>query len=196
MGSSRASTPASGRESPEPLTPRSKIKALLAAVDNSDDEASGPQISKILQGLFSRPNNLGSTQETDATDEESDEEIRPRGRLAARMHAAAASTEERKPATETRYQPESNVQEDIDMTQPQGDDEDEDDILPVAPRRLVRRTAQDGGPRQKMLLLHVLQAPVYLYLPRHDHPLPRAKAMYRIPRNFYQLSNPIGSRPL
>ncbi|CAH0059115.1 unnamed protein product [Clonostachys solani] len=144
MGSSRASTPASGRESPEPLTPRSKIKALLAAVDNSDDEASGPQISKILQGPFSRPNNLGSTQDTEATDEESDEEIRPRGRLAARMHAAAASTEEHKPATETRDQFESNVQQDIDMIQPQGNDEDEDDILPVAPRRLFRRTAQDG----------------------------------------------------
>lgn len=151
MASTRASTPASEGGSPEPLTPRSKIKALLDAVDNSEDESSA-QNPKSFNGLLSGPRGLSATPltsfdtqpKTATDDEESDIETKPRGRLAARMHAAAAPPQEIEEETPIH---DRQTETDIDMLPVM--DDDDDDELPVAPRRRAQRaskdTTQDAG---------------------------------------------------
>lgn len=157
MSSTRSSSPALGNGSPEPLTPRSKIKALLAAVDSSEDEGTPSQTqSKPKRPSPPTRHSISPTHFTTktrqvaqdhSTDDESDIEVRPRGRLAARMHAAAQPTEENTqtetttPAVDRTHQnaPAANVD-----SNPQRES-DEDD-LPVAPRRLKRKAPQpDAG---------------------------------------------------
>ncbi|KAL6415089.1 hypothetical protein AUP68_01631 [Ilyonectria robusta] len=151
--SSRASSPVSGG-SPELLTPRSKIRATLAAVESSDEEAS-PSTNitknKTPQTTQSAPRAIGlprlPTHDTES--DESDEEIRPRGRLASRMQGITRPSEPAKNNTaETARErlkkqfglgeQEAEKTPDVEMA----DAEDEDNQLPVAPRRLVRKITQ------------------------------------------------------
>lgn len=147
MASSRSSSPASGREaSPEPLTPRSKIKALLAAVDSSEDEEMRPGGQKKPQARSTSPTPINPhTQQAtlnDASEEDdSDMDIRPRGRLAARMHAAAHPVQESTTTTSTDADSQEAQQAgngDEDGLRQESDDND----LPVAPRRLKRKAPQ------------------------------------------------------
>lgn len=151
--SSRASSPVSGG-SPEPLTPRSKIRAPLATVESSDDETSpSTKITKnkAPQTTQSEPRAIGLPRlhTYDTESDESDEEIRPRGRLASRMQGITRPSEPAKNDTaETareRLKKKFGLEEqeaektpDVEMA----DAEDEDNQLPVAPRRLRRKITQ------------------------------------------------------
>ncbi|POR37605.1 Mediator of replication checkpoint protein 1, partial [Tolypocladium paradoxum] len=162
MASSRASSPASSGGAPEPLTPRSKIRALLATVESSDDE-DGAEAPKKTDGASQTTNTnanvvpLNGTEQQTRDDEESDESdvaIRPRGKLASRMHgatkepgitaAAPESARERVKKMLAREESEAEAEQTRDGDV--ADVEDEDDQLPAAPRRLQRRAPREPTP--------------------------------------------------
>jgi mediator of replication checkpoint protein 1 len=116
MASSRESSPAndSSPTSPLQLTPNSKVKALLASLDNDSDEetVSGSAIATLNSTFAQKPTantpsllldsgiaserTLAQDPKKDplADDEDEDEDIfRPKGRLAARMQATEDSSE-------------------------------------------------------------------------------------------------------
>ena len=136
MASSAPSSPHSSRGgSPAPLlTPRSKIKALLATVDSSDDELASPTSKKSSK---SPTNSIRSASLED--DSESDVPARPRGKLAARMQAAAQSAEQVDARERVRKLLErENEEKDTGET---ADAEDEDEG-PVVSRRLYQRVRE------------------------------------------------------
>jgi mediator of replication checkpoint protein 1 len=109
MASSRASSPASDSmpASPSELTPRSKVRAMLAALDDDSDGGSNriPKKPDLLskteahaiseadldREASNQLNNVDTAD--DAEDEEGDVVFKPRGRLAARMLAVHPDTE-------------------------------------------------------------------------------------------------------
>ncbi|KAK7433104.1 hypothetical protein QQZ08_000035 [Neonectria magnoliae] len=151
MSSTRSSSPVSDG-SPELLTPETKTRALLATLDSSDDDASPSTAitkNKTAQLSQSKLHNVGLPR-LPAPDTESDEseEVRPRGRLAARMQGITRPSEpaETNPS-ETAYdrvkkmfscEQEAEKTGDVEMA----DAEDENNDLPVAPRRLKRKIAE------------------------------------------------------
>lgn len=162
MASPRSPTPASRNATPELLTPRSKIKALLATVDSSDDDdKSSSRKAKNTKPKAQSPRSKTVPQEdSDGSDSDSDVavQIRPRGKLAARMQGPSDSIHEpetaniaetardrvRRMLEQEEQQPkEATDTEMADADDAEKEDEDEDE-LPVAPRRLKRRTAQDN----------------------------------------------------
>ncbi|KIE02379.1 DNA replication checkpoint mediator, partial [Metarhizium majus ARSEF 297] len=147
----RVSSPASRGGSPEPLTPRSKIRALLATVESSDDE--GPQTGsrKSKSSLISQlPRKIHSSPRLAQNDNESDESdvaVRPRGKLASRMQGGSTNT---KSTSQSPSVPETArervrrmLQRDEAEQQENSAHGDEDDELPTAPRRLKRRAPVD-----------------------------------------------------
>ncbi|KAJ4312261.1 hypothetical protein N0V84_010029 [Fusarium piperis] len=150
----RSSSPASSVGSPEQpqLSPRAQLNALLAA--GSDDEDSPSQeTTKAKSPRRKQDIDLTqlSTQNEDASDEESEEEIRPRGRLASRMQAvskapqsAEATTNNKETTARDRvrkmFELEKEAQKEQNVDMP--DAQSEEDDLPVAPRRLFRRAPQ------------------------------------------------------
>lgn len=144
---SAASSPASSRRgSPVPmLTPRSKIKALLATIGSSDEEDG---TSTPLKKTARTSVRSALAQLDDDDDSESDVEIRPRGRLAARMQANSASPNEKKPQN-ARERVKQMLEREEEQQQPQQAQDDDNDDLPVAPRRLQRRRARDTTPEQE-----------------------------------------------
>ncbi|GFP56252.1 mediator of replication checkpoint protein 1 [Trichoderma asperellum] len=163
MASPRSPTPASRNATPELLTPRSKIKALLATVDSSDDDDnSGSRKAKNTNPKAKSPrSNIIPQEGNDGSDSDSDMpvQMRPRGKLAARMQGPPDSINE--PATtntaETsrdrvrrmleKEEAQSKEATDTEMADADGaEEEDDEDELPVAPRRLKRRAAQDNAP--------------------------------------------------
>ncbi|KAF7562238.1 hypothetical protein G7046_g1905 [Stylonectria norvegica] len=159
MVSPRTSSPVSRGDSPEPLTPRSKIAALLATVESSEDEASpSTNISKRKYPASLLPETQRNVRprlperEEDASDE-SDEEIRPRGRIAARLRGIQSpakptnnsNTETARDRVKKLIQREAEDAEKLPHAD-MADAEDEDDTLPVAPRRLVRKQARSSTP--------------------------------------------------
>ncbi|KAL3608128.1 hypothetical protein FPOAC2_03121 [Fusarium poae] len=87
---SRASTPVSSGGFPEPLSPRSRMQAELAAIDISDEEESPSKRTTKGASLQCIDLPQRPTQHEDASDEEEEEEEeeernRPRGKLAAAM---------------------------------------------------------------------------------------------------------------
>ncbi|KAI1435219.1 MRC1-like domain-containing protein [Xylaria sp. CBS 124048] len=156
-----ASTPASPRAgdasapaSPE-LTPRSKVKAALAALDDSDDEVTGPidtkalfaRIDKTKQKLNSPRASPGES--TDESDDDDAAIIRPRGRIAARMHANFSKAEQppkSHPDTPRRSRQDetspSASERNITTKKPshagKDDDEGDDDVITSSRRRLAR----------------------------------------------------------
>lgn len=107
----RSPSPASDASQPGSprLSPRSKLRAELAALDESSDEDSAPIDRKALfkstKNIFSkseepvRKDNPSTEQSTDNHDEEDDDDedeiVRPRGRLAARMQASNSESKAR-----------------------------------------------------------------------------------------------------
>src|SRR5687768_5062076 len=68
--------------SPPPLSPRSRIEARLALIDtSSDDDEPRPARKKR--------NSSAPAQEESTASEDSDAQVRPKGRMAARMFAQA-----------------------------------------------------------------------------------------------------------
>ncbi|ODA82619.1 hypothetical protein RJ55_01127 [Drechmeria coniospora] len=152
MASSPSPSPASRGPSPERLTPRSKIKALLATVGSSDDE-DGPVSLARKEGSSSRRCTPKAHAQDDS--EESDVTLRPRGKLASRMRRnsaakvsnsmapaaekAARRVEEFREREQAEAEPEASGGEAADI-------DDDDDELPVAPRRLKRRATRQSTP--------------------------------------------------
>ncbi|KAI0892217.1 MRC1-like domain-containing protein [Annulohypoxylon nitens] len=137
MASARSPSPVEGTSAPTSpqLSPRSKIQAMLAAVDDadSDDESSGPINPKTLfksADIAATSNNdLQATQDADS-DEEEEEIVRPRGRLAGRMRADD---------TNAPAKPQKSIEDKGDSTNV---DDDEEDISALPRRRLARPNRQ------------------------------------------------------
>ncbi|KAJ6443194.1 DNA replication checkpoint mediator [Purpureocillium lavendulum] len=163
MASSRASSPASREASPEQLTPRSKIKALLATVESSDDEGEvGASRTSANGSPTKKPNvqrrgdqqlpRADSMNNSDSDD--SDVAVRPRGKLASRMQGnsdAPKEPETRPDAPETarervRKMLEREAAVEATATREEDADAEDDDELPVAPRRLKRRAPRGPTP--------------------------------------------------
>lgn len=152
MASSRASSPASRGGSPEPLTPRSKIKALLATVESSDDDASqsGRRTKTTKSSLISQlPRKTQSPRSAlDEGSDESDIDIRPRGKLASRMQGGQnknTTSQSPQSAPETARERVRKLlqREEAEQDEKASNGDDEDEELPVAPRRLKRRAPID-----------------------------------------------------
>ncbi|KAM0251685.1 hypothetical protein ACHAQJ_008055 [Trichoderma viride] len=153
MASLRSPTPASRHATPELLTPRSKIKALLATVDSSDDDDNTARNANPK--AKSPRSNIVPQEDTDGSDSDSDSDVqvRPRGKLAARMQGPSENNNGPKTTngTETsrdrvrrmleQEKEQSKEAEDTEMVDADG--AEEDDELPTAPRRLKRRAAQN-----------------------------------------------------
>ncbi|PNP43808.1 hypothetical protein TGAMA5MH_04090 [Trichoderma gamsii] len=162
MASPRSPTSAFRNATPELLTPRSKIKALLATVDSSDDDDN----SSSRKGKDNKPKAQSPRSKTVAQEEydesDSDSEvavqIRPRGKLAARMQGPSDSIDESETANNAetardrvrrmleQEEAQSKEATDTEMADADGAEEEDEDELPVAPRRLKRRAAQDKAP--------------------------------------------------
>ncbi|KAK2592682.1 hypothetical protein QQS21_009612 [Conoideocrella luteorostrata] len=155
MVSSRGSSPASRGGSAEPLTPRSKIRALLATVESSDEEGesqtklTNPSLTGI--GAYKTHRNPHSAQ-----DDESDEPdiiTRPRGKLASRMQSGEMTNKESKNTKLALESARERVRKMLELEEAEqnhekasngdneGDEGDED--LPVISRRLKRRAPVD-----------------------------------------------------
>lgn len=150
MSSTRSASPASDGGSPEQLTPRSKIRALLAAVDSSEDEDTNDKTKKSppKQILAARgspaPRPASTSNPSDGSEEESEEEIRPRGRMAARMLGDASVVKQKSTVASPKQDASKEAGDkagDVDMA-----DASEDEDLPVAPRRLQRKAPGSPTP--------------------------------------------------
>jgi len=169
MASSRESSPGSesGSTSPAQLTPNSKIKAMLAALDNeSDDESlSGSARRRLVSSLaknqpskpdLSRKNvelegdgNVPGKEQTGSESEEEEEIVRPKGRMAARMMADQSNSAAVEPAGDS-------AQERVLLTKSStpgtasnaedGDGSDESDV-PVVSRKRKIRTPRRATPK-------------------------------------------------
>ncbi|KAI2469465.1 MRC1-like domain-containing protein [Annulohypoxylon bovei var. microspora] len=139
MASTRSPSPAEGTSAPTSpqLSPRSKIKALLATVNDadSDDESSGSIDPRTLftsiEKTTTTNDGLQITQNAESGDDEEDEEIvRPRGRLAGRMKANDTN------ASAKSQNNNENTSESANL------DDDEEDISALPRRRLARPNRQ------------------------------------------------------
>lgn len=131
------------------LTPRSKIRALLATVESSDEEDSvkgGKPRESVLRGVKEASNqgNRALIRHDDSDDSEI--LVRPRGKLASRMQVDGAAKSLDTDAPETTEGARERVRKMLKHHEGDRDDDgistqaDEDDDLPVAPRRLKRRS--------------------------------------------------------
>ncbi|KAI0383259.1 MRC1-like domain-containing protein [Hypomontagnella monticulosa] len=147
MASTRSSSPAgdvSAPTSPQ-LTPRSKIKALLATVNDadSDDESSVPILPKSLFKSNDKDSTSNTELHTTQNAEEDDEEeeiFRPRGRLAARMRASDTNTVDKPTQSHTT----SADSHEENGQSAHASDDDEQEIS--APRRRLARPARPSTP--------------------------------------------------
>ncbi|KAG5996949.1 hypothetical protein E4U54_002467 [Claviceps lovelessii] len=161
MASSQAASVASRTGSPCPMTPRSKIRALLATVESSDEEGEGtkvkPKRPSFLQGIGQHRahGSPGSVHEEEEDSDDSEPVIRPRGKLASRMQGAETTTttgtkSPERAAAAARERVRTMLLQDDSATKAgeegsngddEDEDEDEDEDLPIAPRRQKRRAA-------------------------------------------------------
>lgn len=147
---------ASPPSSPQ-LTPRSKLKAELAALDDSSDEDTGPigrkslfktaekSIRKIDSPIRRESFDVAEEDNEDEDDEDEDV-IRPRGRLAARMQFSNTENRVAEPSS-----PQSVPETRKKSTSPTLDsgaqaESDEDEAVPAAPHRRRIRTAREATP--------------------------------------------------
>ncbi|KAI8633830.1 hypothetical protein F5Y19DRAFT_254534 [Xylariaceae sp. FL1651] len=163
MASTRASSPASDASAPNSpqLTPRSKVKAMLAAVDgeNSSDEDTTSRIdTKTLFAAIDKskqtvpPAQTAKDESTEDDDEDEEEVIRPRGRVAARMLANFTQSGQaaKTPSTTPKYAqqdiaPRSSPKP-IDFARdvPTTDEEVDDDDIVALPRRKLAINARES----------------------------------------------------
>ncbi|CZR42980.1 uncharacterized protein FPRO_08104 [Fusarium proliferatum ET1] len=148
----RASSHSSEGGTPEPLSPQSRFKAQLAALESSDDETSSSNQYKD----HNSKNHLNLPAQTipdqEASDESDNDTIRPRGKLAARMQrtwqqkASGSSSSLQRESTgdciETTHELGEKATEEVekaDNSSMPGAESQEDNAL-VTRRRLVRKT--------------------------------------------------------
>jgi len=178
MPSSRGSTPASPSSptSPPQLTPNSKVKALLASLDNdSDDETvSGSARARLISTMAKKPISDPASpvadadkadrnvslhereKDSSADDDDDDEDIvRPRGRMAARMQAAEddSEPEAEKPAESARERVKKMLMMKSKSPEPAANPESSDENdAPIASRkrrvRVPRRSTPVSSPRR------------------------------------------------
>ncbi|KAG5972162.1 hypothetical protein E4U58_006904 [Claviceps cyperi] len=139
--------------SPDPLTPRSKIRALLATVESSDEEGGltvNPTRPSFLHGIGKHRAHDNSSPNP-VHDDESDDAMtvisRPRGKLASRMKGAQDVTNGTKSPEPAAATARDRVRAMLGRDQAETDDgegptgQDEDEELPTAPRRQRRCAA-------------------------------------------------------
>ncbi|CVL11436.1 related to URK1 [Fusarium proliferatum] len=148
----RAPSHSSEGGTPEPLSPQSRFKAQLAALESSDDETSSSNQYKD----HNSKNHLNLPAQTipdqEASDESDNDTIRPRGKLAARMQrtwqqkASGSSSSLQRESTgdciETTHKLGEKATEEVekaDNSSMPGAESQEDNAL-VTRRRLVRKT--------------------------------------------------------
>ncbi|KAF9771189.1 hypothetical protein IL306_011182 [Fusarium sp. DS 682] len=140
---SRSSSPISSGGTPEPLSPQSKFKAQLAALESSDDETSSTSknTDKKSTNYLDLPRQ--SIPSEVASDESDIDIIRPRGKMAARMQGASRTTE---PGNKSPFQNETirdRTEKEVDVEKENNVDmpdvQSQEDNAPVARRRLVRK---------------------------------------------------------
>ncbi|KAM3510473.1 hypothetical protein MY11210_005875 [Beauveria gryllotalpidicola] len=144
---SAPSSPASSRGGSPALmlTPRSKVKVLLATVDGSDGE--GGASTPLKKPVRTMVRSVFAQLDDDDDESESDAEIRPRGRLAARMQGNSTSRNEKRPQN-ARERVRQMLQREEEHQQTREEQDDVDDDFLVAPRRLQRRQAREVTPEQ------------------------------------------------
>lgn len=151
--SARSPSPASDASPPgsPQLTPRSKLRAELAALDESSDDDSAPIDRKALfkstQNIVDRTkkdiapkDNAEQSGEDDEDEDDEEDIVRPRGRLAARMQASNGAKQARA-SNSPETAPEAQ-----DSTL-NADSEDED--AATVPRRRRIRTARESTPEPR-----------------------------------------------
>jgi mediator of replication checkpoint protein 1 len=157
------------------LTPRSKIKALLATVASSDEEGSDSSAKKTKIGNLKTSTAALLGSDNDDGDESDVVDIRPRGKLASRMQGAGRTTTTTTTTAATSpskgrklNQPEdarervrkmfereqelenAKTQEAAAPTQDTAaEDDDDDEDLSVVSRRFQRRQARETTPEDK-----------------------------------------------
>ncbi|KAF5657443.1 mediator of replication checkpoint 1 [Fusarium circinatum] len=146
----RASSHLSEGGTPEPLSPQSRFKAQLAALESSDDEISSSNQYAGKNSMIHLDLPTQTTPDQEASDESDNDIVRPRGKLAARMQR----TWQQKESGNSSLQKETTG-DCIDETHEPGekaagevekadnismpDVESQEDDAPVARRRLVRK---------------------------------------------------------
>ncbi|KAF5257939.1 hypothetical protein FOXYS1_11502 [Fusarium oxysporum] len=146
----RASSRFSKGGTPEPLSPQSRFKAQLAALESSDDEtfSSNQYTDNNSKNHLDLPTQTIPDQET--SDESDNDIIRPPGKLAARMQGTwrqkeSGNTSLQKETTgdciEKIYEPEEKATEEVEKADnvDMPDVESQEDDAPAARRRLVRK---------------------------------------------------------
>ncbi|KAI1657363.1 MRC1-like domain-containing protein [Daldinia decipiens] len=150
MASTRSPSPAEGVSAPTSpqLSPRSKIKALLATVNDADsDDESSPAIDANTLSKSTNKDIIANTKvqtlpnaEEDSDDEE--EIVRPRGRLAARMRAedvdTTNNTTHRSSIEPTPSHTASANRNEESREAANADDDDDEDVATLPRRRLAR----------------------------------------------------------
>ncbi|KAI2778362.1 MRC1-like domain-containing protein [Daldinia loculata] len=158
MASTRSPSPAEGVSAPTSpqLSPRSKIKALLATVNDSDsDDESSPTIdTKTL----SKPTNKDIITNTDVqtlpnaeedSDDEEEEIVRPRGRLAARMRAEdvnATNNAITRSSIEPTISHTASANRNEENREAVNADDDDDEDVSTLPRRRLARPIRSSTP--------------------------------------------------
>lgn len=154
---SRASTPVSSGGSPEQLSPASRLKAQLAAIENSDNEESPSR--KASKDIFTKHFDLPQhTQQEDASDESEEEDVaKPRGKLAAGMQGITRpvqsgdtdkQNETARDRVKRKLEQEKNeakkAEEEHNADMPDASSEDE---TPVVRRRRIRKAPSSPAAR-------------------------------------------------
>ncbi|KAI0394082.1 hypothetical protein F5Y17DRAFT_429369 [Xylariaceae sp. FL0594] len=156
MASTRASSPVSDMSNPTSpqLTPRSKIKAMLADIDRdgSDDESTKPIDTKLLFAKIDKQKESlpvatpSGDHDASEEDDEDDEIFRPRGRVAARMHAGPTKVDQpsKSPSSTPRAvspvgtSPARESSNAARRETPAFEEEEDDDIVGPTKRRQTR----------------------------------------------------------
>ncbi|KAI0853242.1 MRC1-like domain-containing protein [Daldinia vernicosa] len=157
MASTRSPSPAEGVSAPTSpqLSPRSKIKALLATVNDadSDDESSFAIDAKALSKptLKDIITNTEAHTLSDAEEDSDDEEeiVRPRGRLAARMRANDANTTNNtipRSSIEPTLSHTTSANSNEENRKAVNADDDDDEDVSTLPRRRQARPVRSSTP--------------------------------------------------
>ncbi|KAI1806099.1 MRC1-like domain-containing protein [Daldinia bambusicola] len=159
MASTRSPSPAEGVSAPTSplLSPRSKIKALLATVNDGDsDDDSSPAINtnvlskSIDNSIIANTESHPIQDEDEEEDSDAEEEIvRPRGRLAARMRAKDIDTTNDttpKASIEPAQTHTTSTNNNKSKESVNADDDDDDEDVTILPRRRLARPIRSSTP--------------------------------------------------
>jgi mediator of replication checkpoint protein 1 len=167
MASSRESSPMEAGSAME-LSPRSKVNAMLAALDSSDEEiipgnarqtlmsrlkkATSPNQEIVAKKSQSTENDEEERADVASQSSDDDEEImtKPKGRLASRMKAAIENDDEEPAANNPRDRVRKLLQKKTTTEMPAATDEDrntDDSDTPVVSRKRKSRTPPRETPK-------------------------------------------------